>query len=481
MKLSCLYNENKVYLTWDKVENIDGYRIFKKNVTGEFGGFQSSKTENAIIEGLEQGEEYEFKVKPYILKDGKRDFSTGLSAKCKINTVENNFHFDSVVNEAYDNKIALSWNCPISVDGFLILKNNEVITNINDGLQHILLINYTKESLQVVGYKNFAGKQINICQSNITSVNEQKQFLGESYKLSVIIPVYNSQDYISRTIQTVLGSTLSNIELVLVDDESTDNTRDVIDWYCDKYPLTVKKIYKKNGGVADTRNTGIAFAHGKYIAFMDNDDMVRPDGFQKLFDAIEKTHSDIAVSPLYRIDPDRYLVRHKLPFEENKKIDIDDYLKMIFSDGYNNIGVWNKLYKADLVKNHPYGKLMYEDVSWTPYILSWANSFCYVNSICYEWDRKIRPATLSNTLSNRTKADKFNERFEAFKFFYEQGNPKRRECLAYIMAKRLYGQGLKAKYSKYFEEISNLKNELINNKYLLEDKAAYEKLQPFIT
>jgi len=302
----------------------------------------------------------------------------------------------------------------------------------------------------------------------------------EKYKLSVVIPAYNSQDYIPRTIATVLGATLDSIELVIVDDGSKDNTREVLSWYAEKYPDYVKTIFKANGGVAHTRNVGIEFAHGEYIAFMDNDDMIRPNGFKQLYDAIVATGSDVAVAPLYRIDNDKYVVRHRLPFASGVAHDIEDYLRLIFSTGYNNIGVWNKIYKAQMVKDHPYGLLAYEDVSWTPYILSYADKFCYIPDVCYEWDRKIRPATFSNVLSNRSAEEKFKERFEAFEFFYLQGNQKRKECLAYLKAKRLFGQGTTAKYHKYFDAIKDMKNELINNKFLLADANASKKILPLL-
>ena len=342
------------------------------------------------------------------------------------------------------------------------------------------MIDYSTDKFKIKGYKKFNNKVFYISESNFASVKDKKEFLGAPYNLSVVIPVYNSQDYISRTIQTVLNSTLSRVELILVDDESKDNTRKIIDWYCKKYPKTVKKIYKKNSGVADTRNVGIKAAKGKYLAFMDNDDMIRPDAFRSLFESIENTGSDIVVAPLYRIDNDKYVVRHRLPFETNVKLDVDSYLRLFFSKGYSNVGVWNKLYKTDLVKKYPYGLLMYEDVSWTPYILSYADTFCYINKVCYEWDRKIREATFSHVLSRRTAAEKFKERLEAVEFFYKKGNPKRKECLAYLYAKRMYAQGIKTKYSKYLEAVSNIKDDLVNNKYVLEDVEFYEKIKELI-
>ena len=470
----------QVLLYWNEVPNMDGYRILKKTAEREYTGFQSSKTTDAIISSAEfsPNEICEFKVRPYRDKDGNREYLNP-SAKCTIKIYETQEITVTLV-EAFKNQMAISWNFDGEVDGYDIFKNNDLLANIDDGLAHIYMTEMTDAGITVKGYKWHLGQKLYTCESKKITYSNTRDFTPDSYKLSVIIPAYNSQEYISRTICTVLASTLDDIELLLVDDGSSDNTRDVINWYQEKYPAFIRGIFKQNGGVADTRNRGIQEATGKYIAFMDNDDMIRPNGFKKLYDEIEATGSDIAVSPIYRIDNDRYVIRHKLPFEENKAYEIEDYLKLIFSPNYSNIGVWNKLYKSELVKAHPFGKLAYEDVSWTPHILSYADKFCYLDEVCYEWDRKIRPATFSNVLSNRSAEEKFKERYEAFLFFYEGGNQAHHECLAYLMAKRLFGQGTTAKYEGYFDAIRNMKSELINNKFLLEDEYYSSKILPLL-
>lgn len=480
MEVKAINIDGKVLLYWNEVPNMDGYRIFKEEKPGEFSGFQSSLKTSAYVSNIIPGETAQFKVKPYKLRNGQREF-TGLFAKCKVN-VYSTQKIDLVLNEAYGNKLSASWLFNGDVDGFEIYRDGELISEVNDGLAHIAMLDYIEGCYQIKGYKNYKNEKIYTCFSDEVSnlAYRLSQPKPDGYKLSVVIPAYNSQDYIPRTIATVLSATLDSIELVVVDDGSSDNTREVLSWYAEKYPDYIKTIFKANGGVAHTRNVGIEFAHGKYLAFMDNDDMIRPDGFRQLYDAITSTESDIAIAPLYRIDNDKYVIRHKLPFEVGIAHEIEDYLRLIFSAGYNNIGVWNKLYKTELVKAHPYGLLAYEDVSWTPYILSYADKFCYINDICYEWDRKIRPATFSNVLSNRSAEEKFKERFEAFEFFYLQGNQKRKECLAYIKAKRLYGQGTTAKYHKYFDAIKDMKNELINNKFLLADASASKKILPLL-
>lgn len=474
--------DKKVYLYWNKVSNIDGYRIYKKNEKNEFVGFMNVTDEEVYLSNVKPGEKCEFKVKPFKMLNGQREF-TKINAKCKVE-VYSTSEIKAVINEAYGNKIAVSWIFDGNVDGYEIFKGENKVLNIEDSFAHIALLDFSEDKFVIKGYKKAGNKILYTCKSQSVSILDKNNRLNmkpcKKYKVSVIIPSYNSEDYISRSISTVLGADLEELELIVVDDGSVDNTKGIIEWYCEKYPCYVKKIFKQNGGVADARNHGIAAAQGEFLAFMDNDDMIRPDGYSALYNAIKKTKSDIAISPLYRIDSDQYTPRHVLKFKENTAHSIDDYLKLIYSDGYNNIGVWNKLYKTSLVQKHPFGLLAYEDVSWTPYILSWADKFCYIHKMCYEWDRKIRPETFSNVLSNRSAKEKFEERYQAFRFFLDNGNPKRKDCLYYIMAKRLFNQGGAAKYEGYYDAIRDMAPYLKNNKYLKEDTEYSKLLSPYI-
>lgn len=97
-------------------------------------------------------------------------------------------------------------------------------------------------------------------------MNENKIFI------SVIIPTFNRAHYLPEAIQSVLGQTFQNFELIIIDDGSTDNTKEVVSLYNTAYPSKIKYIYKENGGVASARNEGIKNAQGNYIAFLDSDD-----------------------------------------------------------------------------------------------------------------------------------------------------------------------------------------------------------------
>ena len=277
----------------------------------------------------------------------------------------------------------------------------------------------------------------------------------EKPEISLIIPAYNAQDYIARSIDSALASDFTNLEIVIVNDGSTDGTQKIIDWYKKNYPNIVS-IEKENGGVADTRNVGIKVAKGKYIAFMDNDDLIRPDMMSKLFKTIEKNGCDIAIAPLYRLTDNGNTVHCNLPFMEDIPLDIDKYFEILYTPGYYNCAIWNKLYRADMVKSHPLGLLKYEDVSWTPCILSYAKTFCILKTPFYEWDRKTRPETFGDVLAKQSEEDLFEHRKQAMMFFVENGNPEKKEMLKTIAKRRLARYAKNSPNPKYQELIEML-------------------------
>ena len=258
----------------------------------------------------------------------------------------------------------------------------------------------------------------------------------EKPDVSLIIPAYNAKDYIARSIDSALASDFANLEIVIVNDGSTDDTQKIIDWY-DKNYENIVSIQKENGGVADTRNVGIEAAKGEFIAFMDNDDLIRPDMISSLYNSITKNNCDVAIAPLYRITDKGYSIHCDLPFMEDIPHDIDKYLGIMYTPGYYNCAIWNKLYKASMVKAHPLGKLKYEDVSWTPCILSYAEKFCFLKTPFYEWDRKTRPETFGDVLAKQPENELFEHRKQAMLFFVRNGNPQKREYMKTIAKRRL--------------------------------------------
>lgn len=472
----------KVVLYWNKAPGVAGYRIFKRTQDGNFTGFVSTTEAKYTVENVVPGEFCEFKVKPFIIENGNRLYGD-LEAKCAVQTYKTP-KIDLVVNEAYGGEVAISWIFNGDVDGYVLLKNGVECLDIDDGLAHIAMVKYSAEKFKIRGYKNVFGAKVFTCESDEASVADENNRANmekpNDYKLSVVIPAYNAQKFISRCISSALASDLKEIEVIAVDDGSTDETKDILSWYENMYPQFFKKIFKENGGAAEARNYGIAESKGHYIAFIDSDDMIRPDAYSTMYDSLQKTGADIAIGRLYKVDNDKYYVRHTLPLPAYKAINPEEYLRLLFTQTYNNVAVWNKMYRTKLVQEHPIPLLSYEDVSWTPYILSWADSLCYVDKVCVEWDRKIRSFTLSNELSSRSVELKYQDRLKAVDFFYENGNPQHKEVLAYLKAKRLYNQGETAGYNGYFVSITNMSDLLRENRFLQADEEYSNKLRPYV-
>lgn len=472
----------KVVLYWNKAPGVAGYRIFKRTQDGNFTGFVSTTEAKYTVENVVPGEFCEFKVKPFLIENGNRLYGD-LEAKCAVQTYKTP-KIDLVVNEAYGGEVAVSWIFNGDVDGYVLLKNGVECLDIDDGLAHIAMVKYSAEKFKIRGYKNVFGAKVFTCESDEASVADENNRANmekpNDYKLSVVIPAYNAQKFISRCISSALASDLKDIEVIAVDDGSTDETKDILSWYENMYPQFFKKIFKENGGAAEARNYGIAESKGNYIAFIDSDDMIRPDAYSTMYDSLQKTGADIAIGRLYKVDNDKYYVRHTLPLPAYKAINPEEYLRLLFTQTYNNVAVWNKMYRTKLVQEHPIPLLSYEDVSWTPYILSWADSLCYVDKVCVEWDRKIRSFTLSNELSSRSVELKYQDRLKAVDFFYENGNPQHKEVLAYLKAKRLYNQGETAGYNGYFVSITNMSDLLRENRFLQADEEYSNKLRPYV-
>ena len=118
--------------------------------------------------------------------------------------------------------------------------------------------------------------------------------------ISVIVPVYNVEKYLNRCIDSILNQTFKQIEIILVDDGSTDNSPIICDEYCSRYE-NIKVIHKENNRVAAARNDGIKIATGKYIALVDSDDWIEPNRLEEMYNKAEEFHTDITMCDLKKV------------------------------------------------------------------------------------------------------------------------------------------------------------------------------------
>lgn len=172
--------------------------------------------------------------------------------------------------------------------------------------------------------------------------------------ISVIIPVYNSEKYLKRCVDSILAQTYQNLEILLIDDGSTDNSALICDEYAKK-DYRIKAIHKINQGTGPTRQYGIEHCKGEYVAFVDNDDYITPDMYEKMMTAIERTGADYCACQFnYEYSDGSYLYTSK---DINPHLlgthDSVTFSHFLFNHGgYANgvvCSIWNKLFRKDLL------------------------------------------------------------------------------------------------------------------------------------
>lgn len=174
-------------------------------------------------------------------------------------------------------------------------------------------------------------------------------------KVSVIVPVYNVEKFIDKCLNSLVNQTLKEIEIIVVNDGSPDNSQKIIDKYVKKYPEKVQSFIKENGGQGSARNLGIEKAKGEYISFVDSDDWLDLDALEKMYSLAKKDNSDIVICDM-----------------------VDHYANYTIYHNctkYNSVfevtpSACNKIFKKELIKDFRFlSKLWYEDFNFTTKIL----------------------------------------------------------------------------------------------------------------
>ncbi len=200
--------------------------------------------------------------------------------------------------------------------------------------------------------------------------------------ISVIVPIYNVEKYLARCVDSIVNQTYKNLEIILVDDGSPDRCPQMCDDYAEK-DSRIKVVHKKNGGLSDARNAGMAVATGEYISFIDSDDYVSDDFFECLLDVMNKENSDIAECSVVKFYDDNRFDEISDDLSV-KTYDTQDAISALIAENPFHQHVWNKLYKTELVKDIPYavGKLN-EDEFWTYRVFGRANKVARLNKTMY--------------------------------------------------------------------------------------------------
>ena len=219
---------------------------------------------------------------------------------------------------------------------------------------------------------------------------------SDSYKLSVVVPLFKAENFMCRTIDAILSSSLSDIQLILVNDGSPDNSLQIAQRYADNYSC-VSVLTKPNSWASESRNLWLSIATGEYTAFCDSDDIPHPYMYEKLYQTCKKNNTDVAIwSVFIRNLPwwitERFMkVWHDVVYTYKEMMKMRETAENIFF-----VAVWNKIMKTEVAKLQPSpteyaGKRFpYEDIAYTWMIYSYIDRFAYCDDAIYTWDKRKR-------------------------------------------------------------------------------------------
>lgn len=204
--------------------------------------------------------------------------------------------------------------------------------------------------------------------------------------ISVIVAIYNVEEYLPKCIESILNQTYKNIELILVIDGSPDNSLNICNQYAEK-DGRIKVIEKENGGQATARNKALDIAMGDYIGFIDGDDWIEPEMYQTLYEVASNESADVVQCGWYKVDPDGRKVC-PYPNEYKKVLSSDEALESLidFPEFPLNTSVCSKLFKSEVAQHFRFSPVRaYEDDEYIFKTVSYANKIVCLNTPLYDY------------------------------------------------------------------------------------------------
>ncbi|MDD5020567.1 MAG: glycosyltransferase family 2 protein [Endomicrobiaceae bacterium] len=283
--------------------------------------------------------------------------------------------------------------------------------------------------------------------------------------ISIIIPVYNAEPYLKQCLDSVISQTFKNIEIIIINDYSTDNSSQIIETYKKTDNRIISIHLKKNAGAGSARNEGLKIATGKYIVFIDSDDWVTPDYIEVLYNNIEKYNCDMISANFYIYDNKTGYIQQAENSKDLYNTNFNSLEKKRYFLLLNNNYIWIRIYNKDfLKKNNIYFKLnKLEDSLFLWEIALSSDNFMFIDETIYYYR-----ANRNNSLTTSNYASAYIEGLrEIKKILINKNAYKFYEQPFFLFAMTGIAHSFESSglpYKQLTDIFYNLKNEFFNNK-----------------
>ncbi len=215
-------------------------------------------------------------------------------------------------------------------------------------------------------------------------------------KISIIVPVYNVQDYLEKCLNSLVNQTLNDIEIIVVNDGSKDDSQSIIEKFQQKFPEKIKAFHKENGGLSDARNFGLEHCTGEFIGFVDSDDYVSENMFEEMYHLAQKYHAQMVICNLQKVD-EHGNITQKLTQIPNmpEKIELKNHFS-VFSD--LSYFACNKIFRNSLFEKYRFKKgIHFEDIQLIPQLLLECEIIAQTQSFHYQYLERSDSITKTHT------------------------------------------------------------------------------------
>lgn len=223
--------------------------------------------------------------------------------------------------------------------------------------------------------------------------------------ISVIVPIYNVEKYLDRCIQSIVNQTYKNLEIILVDDGSSDGSPLMCDEW-KKKDIRISVIHKTNGGLSDARNKGLEVATGEYILFVDSDDFLELDACEKLMDSTKNNKVDFVVGVIREINNDQISFQKRSNIKSNVVYNNEEFIiDSINANEWYAPAVLN-LYRSEFLKKNNLKfkvNLLHEDMEFLPKIYLAADKILYLDYAFYNYEIRENSITTTNNYLKKTE------------------------------------------------------------------------------